>query len=325
VKVQAGRWFVLVSLLVLAGCADSKEVNAAFSRTRVSWLAFDPDQSGGLRPLTGFEQPLKVTWTPRTRAVVATDLAPAPENGGAVAVSRLGLLVLDDSTGSLEALRPDAQWPLSFYETDRVFAWKGRLFLTLRQEAVEAPPASLAWWIPGQTRLAFYPVPSQIRDAARQAAAFEPPTAGRPELKIYWKRPQGMGWAYDTTSLTLDTGAETPGGATEVPPAEAPPARPGPQFAAERERLAERLGDGLLMRQAEGAGPLLLFTEGGWVAVGRPGEEARLYRLPELGPSGRYTGALGLSHGFVFTWETSFRGYVGAAGLVHVPFAVLAP
>lgn len=77
------------------------------------------------------------------------------------------------------------------------------------------------------------------------------------------------------------------------------------------------------MRNAESR---LLFTETGWVAVGSPGtEKARLYHLPELGVTGRYTGAVALSRGYVFSWETEFRGYGGAAGLVHVPYAVLAP
>jgi len=324
VKVRAAHLFALASVFLLAACADSKEVNAAFSRTRVSWAVFDADQPDGLRPLAGFEQPLKVAWVPRNRALVATDLVPAP-GGGAVAVSRLGLLVLDDSTGSLKALRPGAQWPLGFYETDRVFPWKGRLFITLRQEpSAEAPPASLAWWMPGQTRLAFYPVPSQVKDPTRQAVAVEPPTVGHPALGLFWKRPQGEGWVYEATSLVLDTGDETPGPPGAVPDTESP-AGPGAGFAAERVRLTERLGEGVLMRAALGSGPPLVFTEAGWVAVGRPGEGARLYRLPELGPWGRYTAAVGLSHGFVFTWETSFRGYAGAAGLVHIPFAVLAP
>jgi hypothetical protein len=101
---------------------------------------------------------------------------------------------------------------------------------------------------------------------------------------------------------------------------------PSPEYAALRTKLAERLGTGVPAKVAAGSGPLLLFTETGWVAVGREGEgKARLYRLPELGVAGRYTAALILTKGFVFTWETSTRGYTGAAGLVHVPFAVLAP
>ena len=284
---------------------------------------FDPERPDGLRDLPGFEQSLKTAWVPRPRAVLATDLALVPGTGAAVAVSHLGLLILDDSTGMVAALRPAAQWPLTPYLTDRLFTWKGKVFVTLGQEPpAEASPASLAWWVPGQGRLAFYPVPSQVRDPSRQVVAVEIPTGSASTLGFAWKRPDATGSIFEGSQLALDTGAET---AAPLPPlvrAEAP----SPAYAAVKARLTERLGLGIPVRAAVGPGPLLLFTATGWVAVGQPGEgKARLYRLPELGTSGRYTRAVALTRGWVFTWETSFRGYAGAAGLVHVPFAVLAP
>jgi hypothetical protein len=137
-----------------------------------------------------------------------------------------------------------------------------------------------------------------------------------------WKHPEGPGWAFDRTTLFLDNGLETPAPPSS-PEREKPPA---PEFAALKARLAERLGTDVPTKAAVGSGPLLLFTDAGWVSVGRFGEgKARLYRLPELGVAGHYTGALVLTKGFVLTWETTLRGYVGAAGLVYVPFAVLAP
>ena len=317
------RLFLVCLAVFLVACTDSKEVNAAFSRTHVSWGVFDAGQPTGISPLLGFEQARKTAWVPRTRGVFATDLV-ATSAVGVVAVSHLGLLVLDDSSGSLLVHRPRAQWDLAPYETGRLFLWKERIFLTLRQEPpADAPPASLAWWIPGQSRLAFYPVPSQVKDPTRQAVTFVPPSAGVSLLGIQWRRPAGAGWVYEASNLELDAGTET----------QAPifsPAVPGtdldPTFAAVRARLAERVGTGVATRSASGNGVVLVYTESGWVSVGKIGEaRSRLYRLPELGPAGRYTGAAALNRGFVFTWETFFRGYSGSAGMVHVPFAVLAP
>jgi hypothetical protein len=314
---------LLVFLALLAACTDPKEVNAAFSRTRVSWVVFDPDRPDGLRDLPGFEQSLKTSWVARPSAVLATDIAPLPGTGGAVAVSHLGLLILDDSTGVVTSLRPGAQWPLSSYLTDRLFTWKGKVFVTLGQEPpAVAPPASLAWWAPGQGRLAFYPVPSQVRDPSRQVVAVDLPAGGGAILGFAWKRLERTGAVFEGSVLALDTGAET--SAPPPPLAHAEPTPPA--YAAVKARLTERLGLEVPVRAAVGPGPLLLFTATGWVAVGQLGERnARLYRLPELGTSGRYTGAVALTRGWVFTWETSFRGYAGVAGLVHVPFAVLAP
>ena len=70
------RLSVGVLALVLAwiafGCTDPKEVNAAFAQTKVTWTVFDTGRIDGLRPLSGFEQSLKVIWVPRTQAVRAT-------------------------------------------------------------------------------------------------------------------------------------------------------------------------------------------------------------------------------------------------------------
>jgi hypothetical protein len=80
------------------------------------------------------------------------------------------------------------------------------------------------------------------------------------------------------------------------------------------------------VQAAPGGGPLLVFTESGWAAAQAVSDgHPRLFRLPDLGTSGRYTGAVFLSKGWVFTWETAFRGYAGAAGILHVPTPVLAP
>lgn len=315
---------LLVLAFLVAGCADSRAVNAAFSRTRVTWAVFDPAAAEGLRPLAGFEQPLKTAWVPRTMAVYATDLASRP-GGGAAAVSHLGLLALDDGDGTLASLRPAAQWALDPYLTDRLFVWKQKVFLTLHQEfPATAPPATLAWWAPGQSRLAFYPIPSQVRDPSRQLAAVAPPAGTSSEVGLVWKSRQSAGWTFEAGSFALDSGTETVGTASGAMPMF--DASADPKYAAVRARLAERLGTGVTFRVAEGPGVRLGFTETGWVAVATLGEgQTRLYHLPELGLAGKYTAAVALSRGYVFSWETSYRGFVGAAGLVHVPFAVLAP
>jgi hypothetical protein len=325
--VHLGGFFSVALALVavlFSGCADSKEVNAAFSQTRVTWYLFDADRPDGLRALAGFEQPEKVVWVPRTRAVRATDLVSTPGATGALAVSHLGLLAVDDADGNLRALRPGAPVPLTAYQTDRLLVWKGKLFLTLSQELPAVlPPATLAWWAPGQPRLTLLPLPSQVTDPSRQAVGFVLPSGGTSLMTITWKRPVPRGVAYDATLFDLDGGAESPAPVPEAPSAGP---LPGPGYDAVRARLADRLGAGVPSRAALGPGALLVFTEAGWVAVAKPGAgKARLYHLPELGPAGRYTGALSLSRGYVFTWETGFRGYGGAAGVVHVPFAVLAP
>lgn len=322
------RCLVLAVLAVTAlSCTDSDEVNAAFSQTRVSWYVFDGDRPDGLRPLPGFEQPQKVVWAPRTQAVRATSAVPGPDRTGAVAVSRLGLLILEDRDGTLGSFRPGALVPLAAYQTDRVFVCQDKVFITLYQEPVgNAAPASLAWWGAGQPRVAFYPVPSQVRNPARQAVGFEAPLPGTSEVGMTWKVPAGDGWTFEKTVLSLNDGAETVVTGTVGDVDTAPDPVADRSFDGVRARLAERLGTGVAAQEVRGTATRLLVTETGWVAVGRvDGGRARLYRLPELGSAGRYTGALALSKGWVFTWETAYRGYVGAAGLVHVPAAVLAP
>jgi hypothetical protein len=324
VKLQGiGAAALVLAVALVSGCADSREVNAAFSQTRVSWYLFDPERADGLRPMAGFEQPEKVVWVPETRAVRATDGISTPGATGALAVSHLGLLALDDDDGNVRAFRPGAPIPLTAYETDRLFVWKGRLFLTVSQEpAAVLPPATLTWWAPGQPRLAPLPIPSQITDPTRQAVAIGLPSGGTSLVTITWKRPTPKGVTFEASLFALDGGAESP---APVPTPVASPSL-GPDYNVVKARLADRVGAGVSVRPGVGPGPLLLFTETGWVAVAKPGAaKARLYHLPELGPAGRYSRAVALSRGFVFTWEMSFRGYGGASGVVHVPFAVLAP
>ena len=308
---------LVLAALTLLGCADSKEVNAAFSRNQVAWMIFDNASPTGLRALSGFAQGVKVVWTPRDQAALTTDVLPLSDRRGAVAVSHLGLLILDDSSGTLVSFHPGAMFALGSYETDKLFVWRDKVFLTLLQESPAAqPPASLAWWSPGQERLAFYPIPSQVREPSRQAVRFDwtPPDT----LQLEWKVRRDSGWAFETSSLNLADGSE--GAGQELTPVAM---KPDERYAALRLRLSQRLGADVPAMSGRG-GPALLFTQSGWVSVGGV-EGARLYRLPELGEAGRYTAALALQTGFVFLWEASYRGYAGAAGVVHVPFAVLAP
>lgn len=308
-------------VLLLVACADSKQVNSAFTQNRVSWFVFDAEQTTGLRSLAGFEQSLKVTWQPRDRAIFATDVAAAPGWPGAVAVSGLGLLLVDDTDGTLKVERPGALVPLQGYRTDRLFTWQGKLFVTLSQDGpASLPPASLAWWAPGQSRVAFYPVPSQVRDPSRQAVSVAIPEEGSSVLGFRWKRRQGSDWQFETGSFDLANGRELEASGTEARVADTK------DFDVVKKRLAERLGAGVPARTLRGPEAVAMYTETGWVAVAKPEDTvARLYRLPDLGTAGRYTGATALVRGFLFTWDTTFRGYSGAAGLVHVPFGVLAP
>lgn len=318
---RLGAAVLLVGSLMV-GCADANAVNAAFSQARVSWFLFDPLEADGLAPLAGFEQAHKVLWAPRTQAVYATDWAQAPGTAriSGVAVSGLGLLLLDDDDGNLVAMRPGCLLPLEGYRTGRLFTWQGKLFLTLFQERPVLTPATLVWWSPDQSRLAPYPIPSQIQDPSRQAVEVSPPTLGSDRLVLVWKQRLGRTWASVPGTFDLATGNE---GSDLV---EMPPALESPDFDPVRAKLAERLGTGVPSRTVRGEETLLAFTEGGWVSVSKKGgSRPRLYRLPDLGLAGRYTGAAALNRGYVFSWETSYRGFTGAAGLVHVPFAVLAP
>jgi hypothetical protein len=135
-----------------------------------------------------------------------------------------------------------------------------------------------------------------------------------------WKVPAGSGWRFETGTLDLTSGEETQG-SFEMHEAPAP----GDDFAGARAKLSERLGATMPAKAVRGPETAALYTDAGWVAVAHAGGRARLYRLPDLGIAGHYTGAVGLENGFVFTWETSYRGFAGAAGLVHVPYGVLAP
>lgn len=313
-------WMGIVLLaMVLASCTDADQVNAAFRQSRVGWYLFDPGTETGLRPLSGFDQSLSITWKPLPRVVRATALLPLHGDQGAVAVSSLGLLILDDHSGTLEALRPQARINLAQYLTDRLFVWDGRVFVTLSQEApLVAPPATLAWWSPGQNRIALYPLPSQVKDPSRQAVAFSGPSITDDTLTITWKYASGPGWRFDHTRLSLSGGVEEVGESASAPV----PAAPVPTAPAAK--IAERLGSETVVMAGLGSGPPLAFTADGWVAVTSAQDgRTRLFRLPELGPAGHYTGALALGRSWVFSWQVDSRGYGGAAGLVAVPWGVL--
>lgn len=315
-----GPWAVLVVASLVWSCADADEVNAAFRQHQVSWYTFDTQAPLGLQPLPGFDQAQRVEWLPSDRAVVATDLVSVPGGAGAVAVSRLGLLVFSDPAGGLVIHRPSSRIDFSRYRTGPLFSSEGRLFLTLTQNPPGAsPPATLAWWAPGQSRMAPFPIPSQFRDPTRQAVEFAAPGRGQSAVDIRWKVRREGRWAYEQTRVNLKGGDETPldSWTTVLGEAEADHPRV-------RERLAQTVGAQVGLGWALGDGPALAFTESGWVAVDA-GSDVRVYRLPELGLAGRYTHAVSLSRGWVLTWETSYRAYVGAAGVVYIPRPVLAP
>lgn len=315
-------WTLVLGTALLVGCADSQAVNAAFSQARVSWFVFDPAEADGLASLDGFDQAHKVVWAPRTQAVYATDGAPAPgpSGGAAFAVAGLGLVLLRDDDGSLTSMRPGCLLPLEDYRTGRLFTWKDKLFLTLYQTQPLSTPATLVWWSPDQSRLAPYPIPSQVQNPGRQAVKVVPPAEGSDRLGLVWKQRIGQTWAQIPGTFDLATGNEG------ADPAEPVAHSESPDFEPVRAKLAERLGTGVASRTLRGPGTVAAFTETGWVAVAKEGgSRPRLYRLPDLGLAGRYTAGLSLTRGYVFSWETSYRGFSGAAGVVHIPFAVLAP
>jgi hypothetical protein len=314
----------------LVSCADEKAVNAAFFQNKVSWYVFDATAASGVQPLAGFDQPLAIAWKPADRAVYAAETAPTAANLGAVAVSGLGLLLADDSSGVLDLRRPQSSPSLTGYRTGGLFNWGDKTFLTLYREpgqpaANGSPSITLAWWAPGNERLAFYPLPTQARDALAQAVRVETVGASQTPatLEFVWKSPVTDGYEWFYTRLDLATGSER---ALEVepPPGVAPTADEA--FAPLSQRLAARLGSNVSAISARSPNHLLLVTPQGWAATGEVGStESRLYRLPEIGAAGRYTHALALARGFLLTWETRWRGYVGSAGLVYVPFAVVGP
>jgi hypothetical protein len=194
------------------------------------------------------------------------------------------------------------------------------VFLTLRQPAGgSATPASLAWWAAGQPRLALYPLPSQTKNPGRQAVSSLFSTEGA-TVAFLWKVPDGAGWTFDQSVLSLPSGQETELSAW---PTEVAVALNSGQ-AALAAKVAQRIGSDVPVEPAVGGGPALVFTASGWVSAASTAG-ARLYRLPDLGLAGRYTGAVFLEKGWVLSWETSFRGYAGAAGLVYIPTPVLAP
>jgi len=309
------------SLLVLASCTDADSVNAAFRQSRVTWSLFDPSSPSGLQTLAGFDQPIRTVWKPYHRSVRATDLASLGDGNGAAAVAGLGLLTLDDRSGLLTTGRPEGRVNFALYRTGKLFLWDRKVFVTLSQEPpFLAPSVALAWWTPGQNRLALYPLPSQVRDPTLQAVDTVRPGDDRPVLLLRWKRQNGEAWEWALTQLNLADGVEEALSGTWAP--EGRPA-PAPELAS---RIAERVGVDVPVYRGSGAGPPLAFTAQGWVATASlSGGKVRLFRLPDLGPAGRYTAAVFLTQGWVFSWETLARGYGGPAGLVHVPTRVLAP
>jgi len=323
-----------VAVLVLGGilsCADEKAVNAAFFQSRVSWYVFDAASATGVQSITGFEQPLKVVWKPASEAVFASDLAPSEGGLGAAAVSGLGLLILDDSTGLLQVQRPKSEPALTAYRTSRLFRWNKKTFLGLYREMTASaedgndPEAvTLAWWAEGNPRLTFYPLISQTRDKTRQAIGLDPElvNAKPATIDLHWRFLSDQGWQSADTRLDLATGNEQSVTLTEMDK----PVPPSLELDPLVQRLTARLGGEVSTFSATEGGHLLLATREGWVAVGQKGSsESRLYRLPEIGTAGEYTHAVALTHGFVLTWNTRWRGYAGAAGLVYVPYGVLAP
>lgn len=318
--VLAAAVWSLVGLLT--SCTDAEAVNAAFRQSRVTWHVFDPKSSTGVRDLPGFDQEFNVDWFPRDRAVRASALETLGDGTGAAAVSFLGLVILTDREGSLVSFRPGFKASLAAYRTDGLFTWNHRLFVLLGQEPPgSAPPASLIWWEKGQARAVLYPLPSQVRDSSRQSvgASFDPEEAS---VTFFWKSFEGGRWSFDRTKLMLSDGSEAPSGEAR----QGAPEPTGPDWSLVRSKLAERLGLDVGTGSARGPGPALVFTETGWTSVADPQTgRVRLFRLPDLGIGGRYTGALALSRGWVFSWEVSARGYSGASGLVYVPRGILAP
>lgn len=318
-----GSWTVTVLLVasLVWSCADADEVNATFRQHQVSWYTFDPEATQGFRSLPGFEQAQRVEWVPLDRAVVATDVASVSPGLGAVAVSRLGLLVLSDPAGALVVQRPSSRIDLARYRTGPLFVSKERLFLTLMQyPSGEGAPATLAWWAPGQARMAPFPIPSQVQDPGRQAVAFAPPARNGSLLGLGWKVLREGRWRYESTQINLEGGDETPLGTWNFPSSNGIWAE-NPRI---RELLAQAVGARVNLGWALGEGPSLAFTHEGWVGV-ESGSGGRVYRLPDLGLAGRYSHALSLSRGWVLTWETSYRAYGGASGLVYIPRPILAP
>lgn len=312
-------WAVLLVAGLLWACADAEEVNSTFRQHQVSWYTFDRDARDGLKPLPGFEQAQKIEWVPQDRGVVATDMVSAAPGLGAVAVSRLGLLVVSDPSGALLVQRPDSRVDLAAYRTGPLLVSEGRVFLTLSGEAPGDAPATLVWWAPGQTRIAPFPLPSQFREPERRAVAFAIPDSQRPYLGLKWKVLRDGRWIYEQTAVSLAGGAET---SLDVWPQTQ--SRAGVDDPRLRERLGQTVGVGVELYGADGDGPALAFTQAGWVAVvGESG--VRVYRLPDLGIAGRYTHAVSLARGWVLSWETTYRAFAGAAGLVYIPRPVLAP
>jgi len=323
-----------LAVLLLGGllsCADEKAVNAAFFRSHVSWYVFDAASTTGVQSINGFEQPLKVVWKAADKAVYASDLALCEGGLGAAAVSGLGLLVLDDSSGLLQVQRPSSEPSLTAYRTSRLFRWNKKTFLGLYRDTGSSAEGesnlqavTLAWWAQGNSRLAFYPLMSQTRDKSRQAVGLDPALAAAnpATIDLHWRFLTDQGWQSADTRLDLASGNEqvlsVAAGDKPIPTL--------PELDLLVQRLSARLGTEVPTFSATEGGHLLLATAQGWVSVGQKGSsDSRLYRLPEIGTAGEYTHAVALTYGFVLTWDTRWRGFAGAAGLVYVPYGVLAP
>lgn len=339
--------YAIIALL-LVGCADDKAVNAAFFQGQTSWYRFE---GTSVVRVNGFESEPALAWTPRYRAQFATDatVVPFAKASLALAVSNLGLMVLSDEGGQLEVTTPESAQPLDSYRTGRIFLYDQKVFFHLYKEPLPGStrangvPISLGWWKPGQTRVAFYPIPSQVSDPLKQAVAL---TMEAGVADLLWKKPQGDSWGWSSTRLTLSSGTE------KTLPLEIwnkpQPLINGPgSLEILKEKLSSRLGDDLtgpiqavardgahfnspwpekkgnLPVSAALGGPSNLLMAGNGIAAVAQGEDVHIFRFPDLGPAGKYTLAAPLTHGFLVCWELSWRGYTGPAGFVYIPYDLL--
>lgn len=337
----------ILFLLMVLSCTDERAINAAFTQGRTSWFRFE---GTGVVPVNGFESEPALTWKPRYRAQFVTDASMVPGDGGtaALAVSDLGLVVVSDGDGNLQIQTPSSVLELTAFRTGRLFLYDDKVFLHLYREpgdpnvGVSPPTVSLAWWKPGQNRLAFYPVPSQVSEPTKQAVdlRYQAET-----VDFLWKSLAGSSWKWTASRLSLGDGKESALSLTVFDrndPVEAPDV-----FLPLKDKLSSRLGDDLSgqidLTLADGGsrravwpgktGPLvtagawagassILLAENGVAAVSL-GDEPRIYRLPDLGAAGRYTRVVSLKQGFLVCWELSWRGYTGPAGLLYIPYALL--
>jgi len=317
---RKANWIAKVLLGVLAGllasCTGGESVNAAFRGTRVEWFLFQPTSPTGLLPLESLQQPREVTWVVRPQSVHATASLPWPDEQGVLSVSHEGLLVLSDRDGPFTAFRPGANWPLERYRTGQLFRWSDKVFVTLARDlSSQDPPLALAWWQNLQPRVVLLPVPSQLKFPDQQLVSAVSARPGVLTLS-WWSPSKGDSW----TEFSLTTGEEV-GSEARVDPEGETGDR---ETLARHQALQKRWGVSIPILESHGGPHAISLTAQGSLAVQASLRgPVRLFRLPDLGPSGRYTQALGLRHHLVLTWEISDRAYVGGAGLLSVPWTAL--